>query len=272
MTFNRDALTAELNQTVPSRVWVVDVFDQLPSTNDFLRERALAERGVVTELCATDWQTAGHGRRGKEWSSQRGNVTFTLRQRLNRPAVDLLGLSLVAGIAVVTVLRERLGVHAELKWPNDVLVDGKKLGGLLIELLPVAGDAKAAAKVAVKATDVVTGIGLNVRHQAEFDQLGIGATSLERLGRSPELDRHELIAVIGASVASLYVEFETSGWAVFEQRWRAMDALYGQDVTVSGGSKLSGTACGVSASGALLIDTGAETQSVVAGEVSVRPV
>jgi len=167
MTLSREALTAELEKTVPARNWVVDVFDQLPSTNDFLRERSLAERNAVIELCATDWQTAGHGRRGKEWSSQRGNVTFTLRQRFYRPATELLGLSLVTGIAVVTVLRERLGIHAELKWPNDVLVNGEKLGGLLIELLPVASDAK-------NATDVITGIGLNVRHQPEFDQLGIG--------------------------------------------------------------------------------------------------
>ena len=218
----------------------------------------------MTEVCATDWQTAGHGRRGKDWSSQRGNVTFTVRQRIAQPAVELLGMSLVAGIAVVTVLRERLGVQAELKWPNDVLVDGQKLGGLLIELVSVAGSPQS--------TDVITGIGLNVRHQAEFDGLGIGATSLERLGLSPEIDRHELIAAVAASVASLYVEFETSGWPVFEPRWRAVDALFGQAVTVFGGSELSGTACGVSASGALLIDTGAETQSVVAGEVSVRPV
>ena len=264
MILSRDNLTAELSQSSPTRHWVVDVFDQLPSTNDFLRERDLAERAGVIELCATDWQTAGHGRRGKNWSSQRGNVTFTVRQRIKRPAGDLLGLSLVTGIAVSTVLRERLGVQAELKWPNDVLVDGKKLGGLLIELLTVPGDSKS--------TDVVTGIGLNVHHQREFDQLGIGATSLEKLGRSPELDRHELIAAIAESVASLYVEFETSGWSVFEPRWRSVDALFGRAVTVSGGSMLTGTACGVSASGALLVDTGAETTSVVAGEVSVRPV
>ena len=264
MILNRDALSAELERAAPNREWVVDVFDQLPSTNDFVKEAKLVTRAQALQVCATDWQTAGHGRRGKDWASQRGNVTFTMRQRLARPAVELLGMSLVTGIAVIAVLRERLGVQCELKWPNDVLVDGKKLGGLLIELLPVPGSRDA--------TDVITGIGLNVRHQLEFDGLGIGATSLERLGRSPEIDRHELIAAVAASVASLYVEFETSGWPVFEPRWRKVDALFGRVVTVSGGAELSGTACGVSASGALLIDTGAETQSVVAGEVSVRPV
>jgi len=201
MSLSRDAITCELERYAPTHNWVVDVFDQLPSTNDFLKENTLPTRGQVTEVCATDWQTAGHGRRGKDWSSQRGNVTFTVRQRIAQPAVELLGMSLVAGIAVVTVLRERLGVQAELKWPNDVLVDGQKLGGLLIELVSVAGSPQS--------TDVITGIGLNVRHQAEFDGLGIGATSLERLGLSPEIDRHELIAAVAASVASLYVEFES---------------------------------------------------------------
>ena len=264
MILSRDALIAELKQAAPGRDWAVDVFDQLPSTNDYLRETKFADRGHMIELCATDWQTAGHGRRGKQWSSQRGNVTFTSRQRLDRPAFELMGLSLVAGIAVVTVLRQRLGVQATLKWPNDVLVAGQKLGGLLIELLPAANRAQG--------TDVLTGIGLNVRHQPDFDRLGIGATSLEGLGVSPDIDRHELIAVIGATVAALYVEFETNGWTVFEPRWRSIDALFGQTVSVSGGSELSGTACGVSESGALLVDTGAEIHSVIAGEVSVRPV
>jgi len=120
--------------------WNVEVFDQLPSTNDYLRHKPAARAdGNVIELCATDWQTAGHGRRGKQWSSQPGNVTFTLRQTLQRPASELLGLSLVTGIAVATVLKHGLGVPAQIKWPNDIMVDERKLGGLLIELMPACG-------------------------------------------------------------------------------------------------------------------------------------
>jgi len=264
MIISREGLEAELGKLNGGADWAVDVFDQLPSTNDYLREVDGVSSGDTKHLCATDWQTAGHGRRGKGWDSQRGNVTFTYRRRLNRPALDLLGLSLVAGIAVVTQLRERVGVDANLKWPNDVLVEGRKLGGLLIELMPVAGNPKA--------TDVLTGIGVNVRHQPEFDNLGIGATSLEHLGRSPELDRDELIAALAVSVESLYTEFEAAGWASFESRWKQVDALFGRSVAVSGGSELSGTAAGVSSNGALLVDTGAELIPVMAGEVSVRPV
>lgn len=246
------------------RPWVVNVFDQLPSTNDYLREIDLPDRADTFELCATDWQTAGHGRRGKEWASMRGNVTFTLRQRVRRPAAELLGLSLVAGIAVAGVVRTRLGIEAAVKWPNDVLVDGQKLGGLLIELQAVPGDRHS--------TMVTTGIGLNVRHQPDFERLGIGATSLEALKLSSEVDRSELIAALAVSVTSHFVEFETTGWQSFDTRWRAIDALFGRQVAVSGANALDGSACGVDALGALLVDTGSGIEPVMAGEVSVRPV
>ncbi len=254
----------EIRRADPDRSWVVEVFDQLPSTNEYLRKRDRPEQSDAIELCATDWQTAGRGRRGKDWTSMRGNVTFTLRQRLRRPAAELMGLSLVAGIAVVGVVNQRLGIDASVKWPNDVLVKARKLGGLLIELQPDPKDRNS--------TLVTTGIGANVRHQPDMQRLGIGATSLEALNRSPELDRNALIAKLAVAVASHYVEFETTLWPGFETRWEAVDALFGRSVTVSGSRELTGAACGVSASGALLVDTGSGMEEVVAGEVSVRPV
>lgn len=265
MILSQDGLVTEMNKVAPSESWQVQVFDQLPSTNDYLRHQETNCATHTRHLCATDWQTAGHGRRGKGWQSQRGNATFTLRQRLQQPAGTLMGLSLVAGVAVVTVLRTRLGLDVSLKWPNDVLTNqGLKLGGLLIELMPVKGEPKV--------TDVLTGIGLNVRHQAEFDGLGIGATSFERLGLSTELDRHEIIAAISASVATHYVEFENNGWSVFESRWQSVDALYGRQVTVSGQQAFAGKACGVNNHGALCVQTESGVETVMAGEVSVRPV
>ncbi len=261
---SQETLHSEISRASGSTKWLVDVFDQLPSTNDYLREIDAPADANCVEVCATDWQTAGHGRRGKSWSSQRGNMTFTLRQTLAQPASGLLGLSLVAGIAVVGVLRQHLGIQAQLKWPNDVLVAGQKLGGLLIELAPKAGEPSA--------THVMTGIGLNVRHQSEFEQLGIGATSLEKLACQPEPDRHALIAAISVAVVEAYKEFDAHGWSQFEARWREVDALFGQVVSVSPGQDLVGKACGVSATGALLISTSKGTEAVMAGEVSVRPV
>lgn len=263
MMLTHDALTAALSKADTQKTWDVTVFDQLPSTNDYLRSQPPVDPRSIG-LCATDWQTAGHGRRGKAWTSQRGNITFTLRQRLNRPAAELMGLSLVAGIGVASVLRHRVKVPADLKWPNDVLVAGQKLGGLLIELLPVAGERNQC--------DVMTGIGLNVKHQHDFDGLGIGATSLEKLGHAPDMDRHELLAGVASAVASGYAQFETQGWPSFEERWRAIDALMGMPVKVSGREELTGKACGVNASGALLVDTGTDVHAVMGGEVSVRPV
>jgi len=268
MIISQQGLGETLAQASTEQHWRLDVFDQLPSTNDYLREVEQTTKAAKSiQLCATDWQTAGHGRRGKHWSSQRGNVTFSMRQVVQLPVEMLLGLSLVAGLAVVVVLRERLGVKASLKWPNDVLVDGRKLGGLLIELLAPSEHLRR-----ISATEVITGIGINVRHQPEFDGMGIGATSLQSLDLPVTLDRNELISAIAVSVASHYEIFVKHGWSAFEQRWASIDALFGKNITVSGGSQLTGRAAGVDSHGALLIDTGSEINAVMAGEVSVRTV
>jgi len=256
---SHESISAALSQHAANHSFSLEVFKELSSTNDHLREISAKDFDGSVRLCVTDWQTAGHGRRGKAWSSKTGN----LRHRLAKPSGDLLGLSLVTGIAVVQVLNDQCGIGGQLKWPNDVLVQDRKLGGLLIELLPVAGSG---------VTDVLTGIGLNVHHQSEFDELGIGATSLEALGITKTLDRSDLIARIAAEVTSLYVEFETTGWAAFDERWQSVDALYGRAVAVSGGSALTGIARGVSENGALAVETTDGIQQVVAGEVSVRPV
>jgi len=264
-TLNCTRIEQVLATSVEKLDWQVELFDELPSTNDHLRARASEISTFDTiQLCATDWQTAGHGRRGKRWSSQRGNVTFTLQQTLTRPAAELLGLSLVAGIAVATVLRECFSLPAVIKWPNDILVHNEKLGGLLLELLPAAPS--------VGTTSVLTGVGINMVQQPGFSQLGIGATSLERLGLSPQLDRSELIARLAGSIATEYQKFDAAGWAAFASHWPQFDALYGRAVTVTGGCELTGRAVGVNENGALLINTRAGTTPVLAGEVSVRPV
>src|SRR5918996_1808670 len=108
----------------------VRVVERCSSTNDLLL-RTSSEKPL---LVAAEEQTAGRGRRGRRWHSAPGaGVTFSLASRIRRPARELAALSLVAGVAAIRALR-RLGVHqASLKWPNDLVVDGAKLGGILVE-------------------------------------------------------------------------------------------------------------------------------------------
>src|SRR6185503_7682519 len=112
----------------------VRVVERCTSTNDLLLEE------THTVLLAAEEQTAGRGRRGRRWHSARGaGLTFSLGRRIRRPARELSALSLVAGVAAASALRA-LGVRkAALKWPNDLVVEGAKLGGILVEARTAGG-------------------------------------------------------------------------------------------------------------------------------------
>ena len=179
-TPSRDAVAEAFGADSPP---TLHLFDELPSTSRWLETRAAegvagdVAHGEPPVLCAVDLQSAGHGRRGKRWVSVTGNVAVSLLEHLPLVLAGLGGLSLVTGIAVADVLEEEAGREVRIKWPNDVLVDGAKLGGLLIGVQPCDAHAPDAP-----CTRVVTGIGLNVVRDPRVDALGIGGTSLEALG------------------------------------------------------------------------------------------
>jgi len=109
----------------------VEVVEACASTNARLLERACGERPV---LLAAELQTAGRGRRGRRWHSPRGaGLTFSIARRMPQPVSGLTGLSLAAGVAVARTLRGMGAVAVALKWPNDVVAGGAKLGGILVE-------------------------------------------------------------------------------------------------------------------------------------------
>src|SRR3990167_256707 len=108
----------------------VRVVERCNSTNTMLLE----EKGSGCVLLVAEEQTAGRGRRGRRWHSTPGaGLTFSLALRVKRPARELAGLSLAAGVALCKALRALGVARAALKWPNDLVVDGAKLGGLLVE-------------------------------------------------------------------------------------------------------------------------------------------
>ena len=246
------------------------LFDELPSTNRWLEARIplAAERRA---LCAADLQSAGLARRGRSWVSVAGNVALSLLERLPAPPARLTGLSLVTGIAVAAVLRESGVSDVRIKWPNDIVVDGAKLGGLLATM-----QACPEPSATVPCTAVVSGIGLNVVHDERVAALGIGGTSLEALGvRLEARDKSGRDALLGRIAARVFVEharFLATGWASFADEWAALDWLAGRDVDVLG---TTGTerarAIGVNADGALRVRVGVVERLLYGGEVSVRP-
>lgn len=264
---------------------VLHLFRELPSTSAWLWQHTQKLAGESRDskhpmLCATDWQTAGSGRRGKTWQSSRGNITFSLMTEVPVAPAKLMGLSLVTGIAVAEYLYSATGISVELKWPNDVLYAGAKLGGLLTELKVLSQLSSPASNTspdpgdttAQSATRIVTGIGLNLHHDDALGDLGIGGTSLEYAG-ARIVERDEMIGGLAATVLAAHEKFHTQGWAVFADTWRRYDYLAGKMVSViSGSDKEPVLAVGVSENGALMVRKGERTYPVYSGDVSIRPV
>ena len=260
----------------------VHVFDELPSTNAWLAARDPgADPGGA--LCVAHSQVRGAGRRGRTWRSRPGDATFSLRRRFASPPERIAPLGLVTGVAVARALRASTGLDIALKWPNDLLLGGSKLGGLLIESRSGAGGTARAGCVAVG------GVGINLI----AGEARPGVATLGDHGVAPGA-RDRLVATVAAGVLEAWARFDEEGWMAFEGDWRALDALEGRAVRVHAGAprgdapglggafagdgadddpsaRFDGVARGVDAGGALRVERAdGRTVAVHAGEVSVR--
>lgn len=239
-----------------ANVFTLALADEIDSSNTQLTTRAAqgAPHGLVL---AAERQTAGRGRLGRRWQMRLGaGLTFSLLWRFDRGLSGLAGLSLVVGIAIVRALRE-FGVPVALKWPNDVLLGGRKLAGILIEL---SGDALGPAAV-------VIGIGLNVEAPGEVDQ---PVANLADAGC--KVGRNALLAALLNQLAGVLAQFDRDGFAAFRDEWHQLAAFIGQPVRLSfsHGEPADGIAVGVDDSGALLVDGAAGRRVFHVGEVSLR--
>lgn len=236
----------------------VEVVEETGSTNADLLARAPSLEAPV--LLVARNQTAGRGRAGRSWlSSSEGSLTFSLAWRFEGGVNRLAGLPLAVGVALAETL-DRLGVQVGLKWPNDVLRDGDKLAGILIETQSAPGGGVWA----------VIGIGLNLLMPDELEaQIGRSVASLPWLAR---MDRNELMAALLDGLAEALREFERAGFAAFAARWNLRHAWQGETVTIlDRGTVLhEGAAAGVDDAGRLLLDTVDGRITVLAGDVSLR--
>ncbi|WP_369792150.1 biotin--[acetyl-CoA-carboxylase] ligase [Herminiimonas sp. CN] len=217
-------------------------------------------------LLVAERQTAGRGRAGRSWlSAPGGALTFSLAWRFAQPIQALLGLPLAVGVALAEALA-LFDIRVGLKWPNDVLKDGKKLAGILVETaaLPASRQDGQGGVWAV----IGIGLNLNVPDQLEA-QIGHAVADAPWLAR---LDRNLLLAELLNALADALVEFESRGFAAFVARWNGLHAFAGQTVLVLDRGQVlqQGVAVGVDAVGRLLLDTAAGRVAVVAGDVSLR--
>lgn len=214
------------------------LFASIDSTNRFLKEWPSTHANLT--ICCTETQTEGRGRFGRNWASPFGeNIYFSARWDLAGGLSHLSGFSLVAGLAILSGLKDSgLQEEIQLKWPNDLLWKNKKLGGVLIEVIAETnGQAR-----------MIVGIGLNV-HQA----LSPSWCSLQEITGTYH-DRNLLLACLMVHLDSHMERFLSSGLAPFMTAWEAVDYLKDQFVTVSQPTmKRHGQACGINEWGQLIL-------------------
>ncbi|MCE0556515.1 bifunctional biotin--[acetyl-CoA-carboxylase] ligase/biotin operon repressor BirA [Motilimonas sp. E26] len=238
----------------------VDVFPVLDSTNQYLLDRL--DQLTPGATCMAECQTAGRGRRGRQWVSPFGSHLYlSMYWQLEAGMGAAMGLSLVTGIATVNAL-ESLGVSGvQLKWPNDIYVAGKKLAGILVEM-----SAQAAGPC-----QLVIGLGLNVKMPAAAAE-GIDQpwTDLHQMGTSG-VGRNQLAARLIMALEQSLSLYEQAGLEPFLTRWQALDAFINQPVNLIIGPKtISGIARGIDAQGALLVEQHGVIKPFIGGEISLR--
>ena len=238
----------------------VHYFEEISSTNTYARE--LAEHGAAEgEIVIAESQTHGRGRLGRRWESPpRRNLYLSVILRPKLPPRFAPQITLTAAVALAETVAAFLPRPPTIKWPNDILFDGKKLAGILTE----------AACDAQRVDYVILGIGLNVHYRVEAmpEELRRRATSLADLA-GENVSRESVLVRLIQDLDRCYGELEATGFEALRPRWEAHFGLRGRCVRVQLGDRaITGRALGIDREGALLVeDEHGQTRTIVAGDV-----
>ncbi|MBP6070573.1 MAG: biotin--[acetyl-CoA-carboxylase] ligase [Candidatus Accumulibacter sp.] len=241
--------------------FTLEALAECGSTSTLLAERA--RQGAPTGLLlVADRQTAGRGRRGRSWlSSPETGLTFSVLWRFAGKVSRLAGLSLAVGIAVARAL-EGSGVRGVgLKWPNDILLEGDKLGGILVELESEPGVMRA-----------VIGIGLNLQLPPAGEEAFLHRPAALAQALSPLPDRHQILAQVLIDLTEVLDRFAEGGFRVLRSEWQAHHSWQDRQVRLVDGNRLDreGICLGADEDGALLLRTSAGIERCLSGDLSLR--
>ena len=240
-----------------------EIFWEIDSTNNELLRRVQLDKSLALNCIVAETQTAGRGRRGKKWVSPLGkNLYFSLSCTFDTGIVAIEGLSLVIGIALTEALRSLGFERVQLKWPNDILCDGKKLGGILLDIV---GEPNGICHV-------IIGIGINV-YKADLINASIDQpwTTLDEIMPDADLDRTGLLLHFIKAIMSNIEIFHAEGFSPFHQMWESYDGCAGKEVVISHGSQIEfGVEDGITPAGELILKTAHGRKTFMNGEVSLR--
>lgn len=240
----------------------LEIYSQLSSTNTYFLENGDRDYSKPV-FCVAELQTAGKGRMGRQWHSPFAeNIYCSFRYDVPCNVSKLSGLSLVIGLAVIDALQQYdSSLALSLKWPNDILAEGKKLGGILIELQAEAHGG----------CSVIVGLGLNCNMLDDHAAIERDWHSLQQLLCKP-VNRNDVLALLIPSLLTFFQQFIASGFAHFKTQWKQFDYLAGKHVTMTHrNKKVKGVVLGVDQFGQLRLQKPDKTViSCAAGEATLR--
>lgn len=250
---NADSINKNINGEPASVIPVID------STNQYLIQRISELKSG--DVCIAEYQSAGRGRRGRQWVSPFGrNLYLSMYWKLDQGPAAAIGLSLVVGVIMAEVLQKLGADGVKVKWPNDLYLNDKKLSGILVELTGKTGDV----------AHIVTGIGINIAmSKNQNEAINQQWINLEQVGI--KIDRNELACEITNALREAFVQFEKQGLSVFIERWKRLDNFMDRRVKLIIGEKeIFGIAKGINDQGALLLEQDGKIIPYIGGEISLR--
>lgn len=258
------AIRSELDADTARRT-PVELLMTAASSNDVLLEAPPPPPGTMS-VCLVEFQHGGRGRRGRRWTAPPGGtLSLSAAWRFSAAPTALSALSLAVGVAAARALAASAGVTIGLKWPNDLVFDRRKLGGVLVE-----------ARTDGNGTSVVAGIGINVRvspeRLAELSDWPRGAVDLATAAGAAVPSRNRIAAALIGELRAAFGVFEDQGFSAFIDEWRSAHVLTGLPAVLADGSgETAGVVVDVAGDGALLFEQAGEVRRVLSGELSLRP-
>ena len=251
---------SELDVDWVSRQLGPSVCIQYDRVVDSTNRIALESLSPGTACFIAEFQSGGRGRSGRKWISPYGdNLALSVVTVVDRSIADLSGLPLAVGFGMVKALRAQSVEGISLKWPNDLLLNGRKTAGILTEVDPLTSNS----------TKVVVGAGINIASFPQEDLIGQKATSI---GQGSTLSRETVAVIIIRAIEDALKRFVLEGLSSIVEKWQEVDEYADREVSLRVGENLvTGKNVGINHAGHLLVKTHSGLEEFSIGDISLRP-